>query len=455
MVERRPSRRRFPRSVFAGADPGVDGNVVGRVFLTPRSGSAGLIGLLLLVSGPSVVAARPIELTAGFENRVSDNARQSSLDEKSDVESRFTLGVDYQSDPGVCGASLGGSVGYGYWWNNSYSARNYTDLSFDGNCQVSDRLVWQLSDELHDVTQNTRLADTPDNTTRKNVVSTGPQYTLRFGALDQVVLSAAYENTEYAEVTEPDSNRIIGTAAWNHLFDPTLTGGLSLNASRANLDTGEDIDRNSASVTFKKKWQASQASGSLGVSELKTTFRDMSQTSNAWVGRLSIRRQVNPSADVYLDLSRELTDQNTNYNVQFDGYSFNLQETAGVKVTSVRTGITKRFSDGSSLDTSLSADQSYYLRSGNQEDSTALAVYFDRPIITHLTLNLAAGVSYLKFDQDNRDDRILDLSTGLTYQVSRRLSLVGRIGHHDRTSDVADQEYTENWILLGLSYRLR
>lgn len=418
-----------------------------------KSMGSALLASACLMAVASPTLARPVEMTAGLDNRFSDNMRKSADNEQSDVETRATLGIDYQSDPGTCNAALSGNLGYGYWWDNSYDAKTYTDLGFDGNCRVTDRLLWRLSDELHDVTRNTRVADTPDNTTRKNVVSTGPQYTIRLGDLDQVILSAAFENTEYDQNSEPDSNRVIGSAAWNHLFDPTLTGGLSVSTNRASLDTGEDIDRNSASVTFSKAWPATRVDGSLGVSELKSTCGTTSQTSQAFIGNLSLRRQINPSADFYLDLSRELTDQNSTYDVQYDGYTFNLQQTAGVKVTTVRTGVTKRYSDGSNLDTAISADRSEYLLSGDQEDRTSLTVNYNRPVATQLSLNLATRLSYLKFDQDNRDDRIVNLSAGLTYQASRQFNVIGRIGHNDRTSDEASQEYQENWISLGLQYQ--
>lgn len=420
--------------------------VLGAVSLAMLAGTG-----LLLLSSPA--DARPVQMTAGLDNRFSDNMRRSADNEQSDVETRATLGIDYQSDPGTCNAGLSGNLGYGYWWDKTYDARTYTDLGFDGNCKLTDGLLWRLSDELHDVTLNTRAADTPDNTTRKNVVSTGPQYTIRLGALDNLVLSALYENTEYNQTSEPDSNRVIGSAAWNHLFDQTLTGGLSASTNRARLDTGEDIDRNTANVTFTKTWPATRVSGALGVSELKSSRGSVSQTSNGFVGNLSLQRQINPSADFYLTLSRELTDQNSTYDVQYEGYTFNLQETSGVRVTSVRTGITKRYSDGSNLDTSISADRSDYLRSGDQEDSTRFAVGYTRPIVPQLSLNLSGQMSYLKFQQDNRDDRIVNLTAGLTYQASRRFSLVGRIGHNNRTSDDSTQEYQENWISLGLDYQ--
>ena len=427
---------------------------------TVRSAGPVLLASACLMAVSWQALARPVEITAGLNNRFSDNIRRSADNEQSDVETRATLGMNYQSDPGTCNTALSGNLGYGYWWDKSYDARTYTDLGFNGNCKIADRLLWRLSDELHDVTLNTRAADTPDNSTRKNVVSTGPQYTVRLGALDQVILSAAFENTRYfknsqtsSNVSQSGSNRVIGSAAWNHLFDPTLTAGLSVSTNRARLDNNEDIDRNTASATFSKAWPATRLNGSLGVSELTRSQKGVSQTSQGVVGSLSLRRQINPSVDFYLDLNRELTDQNSNYNVQYQGYSFNLQETTGVKVTTVRTGISKRFSDGSNLDTSLGADRSEYLRSGDQEDRTSLAVNYNRPVTTQLSMNLATRLSYLKFDQGSQDDRIVNLSAGLTYEASRRLNVVGRIGHESRTSDAAAQEYQENWISLGLNYR--
>jgi hypothetical protein len=66
-----------------------------------------------------------------------------------------------------------------------------------------------------------------------------------------------------------------------------------------------------------------------------------------------------------------------------------------------------------------------------------------------------ARYDYLTFESDQSDDQVTGLDLGLNYRASRRLELKGRIGRNERTSDNAIQEYQENWVLVGIEYRLR
>jgi len=424
------------------------------------SGTIRRLALLPLIASlpalaPLATQAELLKLSAGVDNRYSDNMRQVSENKESDIESRFYVRAEHQSDPGQCNSGLSADLGYGYWLDDTYDPEVYATLDFQGDCELADRLYWDLSNNLRDVTQDSRGTDTPDNTTRKNVFSTGPRYILRLSSQDSLQLLARYENTEFEEPEETDSDRVIGNIAWNHLFSATLSGGISFNASRVELDTGEEIDRDTLSVNFSKAWTATRLSGSIGISEIESTFRGVSQSSDGLVGNLNLEREVNPSTDVYLNASRELTDQTSDFDIQFDDFSFNLRETTTVEATAVRAGIRKTFSGGSSLGSEIFANRSDYLGSGETEESTGLSVNYSRPVTESVNARAGARYTHRTFEEDSSNDDLLGVNLGLSYAASRELSLNGSIGHEARTSDVATRDYDENWIVLGLDYRFR
>lgn len=399
-----------------------------------------------------VASGDPVRLSAGMDNRFSDNMRQSPNNEESDLETRVRLKVEHQSDPGVCNSNLFGDLGYGYWYSDTFDPKTYTTVQYVGDCELADRLMWRVSDNLRDVTQDTRSTSTPDNTTRKNVFRTGPSYTLRLSAVDQIVLSADYENTEFSQPEETDSERAIGTVAWSHLFDATLSGGLTLSTNRAELDTSEEIDTDTARITFNKLWPASRVRGSVGYSSMERRLNALTRKSKAWVGDITIDRDINPSAKMYLIASRELTDQTSDFDFQFDEFGFNLRESSTVEVTAARLGVDKRFSNGANINGALFGHRSKYLDTNNTEDQVGFDVRYQRPVAVQLDAHVRSRYSYISYTENDANDDLVNLEFGLTYQASRKLSLAARVGHNRRTSDIATREYDENYAVLGLNY---
>src|SRR5690606_39550028 len=67
---------------------------------------------LAIVGGAASTATAQVELTGGLDSRFTDNARKSSSNETSDLESRAYLKADYASDPGRCNSNFSGTIGY-------------------------------------------------------------------------------------------------------------------------------------------------------------------------------------------------------------------------------------------------------------------------------------------------------------------------------------------------------
>lgn len=405
------------------------------------------------LASSNALLAEPLTLSGGLTNRYSDNVARTSSDETSDAETRVNLTLAHQTDPGQCEASTAASIGYGVWHKDTFDPEDYASLDFAGDCELARGLSWQVADNLRDVTQNARASDTPDNRTRKNVFSTGPVYSLTLGPQDQLTFSAKYQNTEYSEPEDTDSERYIGSASWNHLFSQTLSGGLQFSTNRAELDTGAKIDTDVASVLFSKSWQATVLSGSIGISEIESKFGGNSRSSDGFVWDFSLEREVNPVTNVFIRGSRELTDQTSDFDIRFGEVVFNLRETSEVEVTALDAGISRQFSDASQLNVALFANRSDYLRTDETEDSIGLSARYNRTISALLTLQTGARYQYRTFDSDNVNDNSYSADIGLRYELTRDLNITGRVGHTTRNSDLSSSEYQENWISVGLDYQ--
>ncbi|MCA0911886.1 outer membrane beta-barrel protein [Marinobacter nauticus] len=416
---------------------------------------AGAMVAWLALSMPTVSLAVPPTVTGSLDNRYSDNVTQSAVDEVSDTESRINLSIDHQTDPGRCMASTNAQVGYGTWWDEAYDPELYADAAFFGDCEIRQGLNWELMDSLNQVLQNSRGTDTPDNRTLKNILRTGPRYTMFLGQRDQLSLSAQYQNTEFREPEETDSQRYIGSAAWNHIFDPTLSGGISVSMDRAELDTGGEIDTDVASLNWQKNWAVTQLSASIGYSKLTSRFGSFEQSSDGLVGQVALMRDVTGSLRFFLNASRELTDQTSDFDVRFGEFTFNLRQTSEVEVTALDVGADKSFSSGETLRLVFFANRADYLRVSQKEDSVGIDTVYTRPLGPLWNFDASVRYEYANYDEASENDNTLSVDTRATYSLTRDLSLSGRVGHNRRESDRLANEYEESWVSLGVSYQFR
>ncbi|AXS82131.1 outer membrane beta-barrel protein [Marinobacter sp. Arc7-DN-1] len=408
-------------------------------------------GLLLAGTGPAVAATS--SLSGGIDNRYSDNSRRVENNAESDLKTRVNLNFQYLGDPGRCTSSVDMGLGYGYWYQDTFDPEVYTNGSLSGQCELADGLVWQAFDRISQVTQDTRLASTRDNRTRKNVFRTGPVYTMRLTQVDQLQFSAAYGNTEFEEPEQPDSDRVTGIVAYNHSFSETLQGGLSVSAERTELDTDEELDRESAVVTFSKVWATTQISGSLGGNRLETRLGSQSVSSSGVTGTFNLIRAINPSSEFTLNANRRLTDQTSILGLQFEDFNFNLTQSSTVEVTAIRAGYSNQFSDGSAIRAGLFISRSDYVQTGDREERRGIDLLYSRPVTELLSWFTDARYERRSFEEEDTEDDLARLSVGLDYQLTTRMAIRSAIGHEQKTSDVASREYKENWVVVSLNYQ--
>ncbi|MBY6032527.1 outer membrane beta-barrel protein [Marinobacter daepoensis] len=414
-----------------------------------------LLPLAVAVGVCSLPAQAQTEVTIGMDSRFTDNARKSYRDESSDLEARTYITAGYKMDPGRCNADFKGTLGYSYWQDDSFESESFAEMDFLGDCELANQLYWEVANNLREVNPDSRESDTPDNRTRKNVFSTGPRYLWRLNDTNWLNLSARYANTSYDDPEETDSERYTGSVAWNHLFSPTFTGGVSASHSRTEFDYGAEVDVTSVQLTFENRWISTSVSGSIGVSEIETDYANSQQSSDGLVGQLDLTRTINPSLEWYLNASRELTDRTSTLDLRFGDFEFNLRESITVENTALKTGLNKRFSDVSSLNAGVYAYRSDYLDSEETEDKIGVNIRYSRRLAELTSGFVSLGFDQQSYDSDDTTDDVARLSFGVEHQATRDLNLMARAGRDTKRSDERNREYDENWVLVGLEYRLR
>lgn len=411
------------------------------------------LAAFFLIAYPLAALSEPPTLSGGLTNRYSDNIRRVPEGAEDDVETRATLRFAHQTDPGNCNARTAANLGYGVWSDDTYDPETYTELDFLGDCSLTDNIRWELSDNMRDVVQDSRSVDTPDNRTRKNVFRTGPVFTARLSQVDRLELSGQYENTTFEENSEIDSERLLGSIWYNRSFSPSTILGVRYLVDRAELDTDEEVDRDTISLTFNKTWSATEISGSFGYTEFERRFMDVVLESDAVVGELTLQRDVSAATALFLSATHQLTDQTSDFDLQIGDITINLRETIGVEVTTVRAGIRTVYSDRSRIELALFSNRSDYLETEDEEDSRGVDFRYRLPILSRLDGLIGARVERRSFEPEEQDDTISNVDVGLSYQATRKLDVIGRVGRSSRDSNVPAIEYEDNWFEVGLDYR--
>ena len=101
-----------------------------------------------VLAAANVAQSEPMTLSGGLTSRFTDNAARTSSNETSDTETRASLTLAHQTDPGDCEARTAAELGYGVWQDDTFDPRNYVALDFDGDCEIVRGLSWDVSDNL-------------------------------------------------------------------------------------------------------------------------------------------------------------------------------------------------------------------------------------------------------------------------------------------------------------------
>ncbi|WP_158223070.1 outer membrane beta-barrel protein [Halovibrio salipaludis] len=407
----------------------------------------------------AVAWADPATVDVFANTRYSDNIdKRASGSEEEDFEHRVGIGINKQTGPGTCEAAIGGDMAFVTYQRGTNSDEVSADLDASGNCQPNRNVRWSARGSIRDVRTTTQAPDSPNNRERRNFLATGPSFIAYPSRRDTLTLDMEYQMTRFQESTEDDSDRVVTTGRWQHLFTRNLNGGLA--ASQSNIDyrqTEEELVRRSANGFFN--WQRGNGSwsGELGYSWLESEQGPLVNDTEGATGQLAYRHQWGQGTSAFAEFRRSITDVSSEVDLRIPGLDFNLTQTSAVVVTAFTVGAGQQWTERTRSDLSVSATESDYEASGTTEERLSSELSVSHRLMQNLTGQGSAGFARETFGQNSEDERdTVRAQLGLDYQRTRDLTLSASIGHETQSAELPGaREYDENWIQFGVRYNLR
>lgn len=239
------------------------------------------------------------------------------------------------------------------------------------------RVTWTLEDNVRQVRANSTQTDTPSNIVTANVLSTGPDFYLRFGSVNRLQLGARF-GTVYVEDSENDSQRRLGYVRWIYQASPLTMLSLNYEPSTVEYENealSPNFSRQDYFIRVQSKPARSIFDLDIGGTKIK---RDGAGEEDGALGRLAWTRMLNTEASLGIVAESSYGDTGTD-----------LAATAAVANTPA---------PGSGVSTSqnLVARNIFYAKRGT--------VFYQR-LDSLLVTDLRLSQSKLEFDAVPLDDR--------------------------------------------------
>jgi hypothetical protein len=355
-------------------------------------------------------------------------------------------------------ANLIGNFDYLDYLQNAYSSQllgrfdGLTDLSL-----FSGRLKWVLQDDFGEGQLNPYTPSTPTNLEHINLVTTGPELTLRPMADTLLRLDARYANATY-ETSPLNGWRMIETA--------TLERDLSANSNVAIVADVEqlryedtalntDYDRNRFYVRYDIRGARTQIKASVGEAQVND--------SGAWlstaVADFQVTRTLAQLSTLTFAAGRQLTDAADNFSDLRSGAA------GGIVVASVAETAGSYVRNYASVGLEIAGRQTTVNMTANWErdvytvDEIADVTHGDlelrvgRRLTSVISADLFGTVSQFRYF--NQDGTINNYVAGMDFNclVGRTLSVQIRYSHDFQGNSGAVTGYSANVVFVTLSYR--
>lgn len=198
---------------------------------------ASLLGSLIFIASPGVRAAE-YGYSLEYRGEQSDNitfARTNVLSDWVNV-GRATLYLRDPTAPNLR-TNIFLDASYENYSKNTIADRTLATLNSNITWLIMpERLSWVVEDYYGQISQNILAANSPNNQQNVNVVSTGPDASLRLGPVDSLTTSlrVGKYNAEQVLPTDPnpDSNRYYGLLGWRHTASATTNLSLNYDSMR-------------------------------------------------------------------------------------------------------------------------------------------------------------------------------------------------------------------------------
>lgn len=323
------------------------------------------------------------------------------------------------------------------------------------------RLTWVVEDVFRQVMLDPTAASTPANRAGANVLNTGPDAYLHFGARNTLSLGARYGNV-YVDDNNIDNNRYTGIARW--MYQASSVSVWSLNYEHLNVRfdddaANENFQRGDAYVRYELRHTPSLFRLDIGVT---TIDRDRSPDVDGSLTRLTWVRDISSQSNIEVALSGS------------------YQDVGSELLASVTDPTLPGTTRGSPIGTDIVTNDVYYTREalvsytrrgshvGWTVSGVARDIDFEQTTQDREEVGGRTGISYffsplttftvfgdylkVEYVQITREDR--DRASGATfvYRLSPNTSIGVELRRDERSSTTTTAEFVDRRVLLSLAY---
>ncbi len=413
----------------------------------------------------------------------TDNVGLTATGAQSQTLGSVGVLMDVVRDGPLLQANLKGDLSYLEYLEHIYPGQLVG--RFDGTASfalVPDHLKWVLQDEYGNAQVDALTPVDRNNVESVNVVSTGPDLSVRPSDNSFVRLGGRYALVDY-ETSPFNSHRLLGTLSVGD--DLSVASSISLNANITEIrfqDTtiNPDYDRRKFFLRYDTRGARTTISLDAGVAQADDTGPYKSKL----LAQLVLSRDLTPFQSVTISGGRQFTDSADSFQTLTAGAAGNtvVAPVAGGagnylvdygaaewRFTGERTRIdvSGRWErDAYTIVATPQQVENYILEGipvGLDATRSGLEARVQRDVTPILSAELRASYTHENFDTLGFIDHSVLVGVGLTVRPNKRLQYRVRFDHTVRTPDTVPTTaivqglgtgYTENRIFLTAVYRL-
>ncbi|WP_299342947.1 outer membrane beta-barrel protein [uncultured Pseudoxanthomonas sp.] len=399
----------------------------------------------------------------------SDNIVLQAANEISEDILSPQVRFDLTHDSSVLTTRLRGNVQYLDYMDDVY--QDDTRGEFTGELEwtlLPERLTFYARDSLSEQSVDSLAAFTPGNQQKINVFEAGPTLMARFGETMRGVLDLRYTNS-WAEETETfNSDRYSAAARLLRPLSTTDTLVFNLEAGQTEYDTISEFynyKRYDAYVTYLSELSKLNLDVSAGYSRLKPEGADGTSSAlfRGYAGwQVAPRSQLSARASYQFgDASTDLIQRVGGPNEPGNSSDPVVGQPGDPTLQIIPDTFKQRFASVAYEFTGerlvivgdVFSEQLRYLRDDSFDtDGVGLNLNARYALTDRLSLNGTAQRYRREFTNTAREDTDTIVGAGIAMRFSRHWSTQVDIRNRKRDSSVGSQDYTENVVMLSVTY---
>lgn len=421
-----------------------------------------LLGIGLGGCFVQTVCAGELAYGVGYVGEYSDNIGRTSSNPKQEWINSAIVGIAYRENGPALAAHVLAQAEYRDYKHNIYRDESLYDVDASLLWWISpQRLNWVLIDRYEQITRDITSPDTPDNRINSNVLSTGPEFLVRFGQVNTLVLGLRYGNASYSDAAL-NNHRYGASARWRYTVNTRMTYSLNYEAEQVRYEDDirySNLTRHDVFARMDMRQARTNFQLDLGTTRIE---REQTGETDGYLGRLTWSQQLTSASSVGILLAGEYLD-------------------AGTVLLSTATGSTPTSGSPSTSPVPSEATNDYfytkrtelyYTRNDYAFALNARAYYRDIDYefaaqdrqegggqleISYNPFSLFGVTVYgnhldVKYQSSTREDRDNEAGLRFRHRLSRHLSTTLEGRRIWRYSTDAFQEYIDNRVIFTLLY---